>query len=252
MFNEDFTRVLDGSVAKIGKVKNKPGTFFISSIMAGMFVCFGLILSITIGGFYDGLPAMKPLMGLTFSAALSLVYFAGSELFTGNVFTLTSGILGNKVSVGDAVKAWTLCYIGNFVGMILISIIFLASNAPSDATLGAVTGLAVAKVAGTPLQLFLKGILCNIMICLATWIVGRTKSESARLIMVVWIILIFFVSGFEHSIANMGIFAMALINPVNGAITMGAALHNLLFVTIGNLVGGALFVSLPYFIISKE
>ncbi len=252
MYNTDFTNVINGAAAKIEKVKKDPFSFFVSSIMAGMFISFALILSITVGGYFDGLPSMKLLMGLMFSSALSMIYFAGSDLFTGSVFTLSSGIIGKKVNVADTIKALIMCYIGNFVGTFIIAIIYLKSNIPSEATLSVVTSLGVAKATGTAFELFLKGILCNTMICFATWIVGRTKDETARLIMIIWIILIFFVSGFEHSIANMSIFAMALIKPVGATMTMGMALNNLLFVTLGNIVGGILFVAVPYSIITRE
>ena len=100
--------------------------------------------------------------------------------------------------------------------------------------------------------LLAKGILCNICVCLAVWCGIRLKNEAARLIMVLWCILIFMICSFEHSVANMSIIAVGLLNPCGQDITVAGYFRNLLFVSLGNMIGGGAFVALPYYLISKE
>ena len=104
---------------------------------------------------------------------------------------------------------------------------------------------------GTPANLFAKAILCNICVCLAVWCSVRLKDEAARLIMVVWCILIFMICGFEHSIANMTIIGTALLNTTQD-VTLSGYVWNLVFVTLGNMVGGTVFVALPYHLVAQE
>lgn len=108
---------------------------------------------------------------------------------------------------------------------------------------------AVAKVSLTPVQMLLRGILCNICVCLAVWCSFKMNSESGKLVMIAWCILIFMICGFEHSIANMSIVGVAL---VNGKVALSGYLLNLAFVSVGNILGGLCFVALPYFAVAKQ
>lgn len=103
------------------------------------------------------------------------------------------------------------------------------------------------------LQLILRGILCNILVCLAVWSGFQSKDDTAKLIMVWWCLLAFFSSGFEHSVANMTTLIVALMNPAaNGTVSLIGLWYNLLWVTIGNMIGGIFFVALPYWLGSKK
>ena len=106
--------------------------------------------------------------------------------------------------------------------------------------------VAASKVALGPLEMVVRGILCNICVCLAIWCGVRMKSESGKLIMTIWCILIFMVCGFEHSIANMSIIGIALVNAAGPEVSVTGYLVNLFFVTIGNILGAIFFVTLPY------
>ena len=106
--------------------------------------------------------------------------------------------------------------------------------------------LTVTKTSATALQLFARGILCNMLVCLGVWCGFRCKTEIGKLVMIFWCILAFFVVGFEHSVANMTLFFVALLNPCGQPVALTDCLFNLAFVTLGNIVGGVLFVALPY------
>ena len=108
------------------------------------------------------------------------------------------------------------------------------------------------KVALSPIELLARGILCNILVCLTIWSTYRLKSESGKLIMIVWCILSFITTGFEHSVANMTLFSTVLIgNSIAGVISI-QCMYNLFFVTLGNIIGGVIFVALPYYALARR
>ena len=188
-------------------------------------------------------------MGIFFSVALSLVVIAGAELFTGNNMVMFAGYLKKTVSLGEVLKLWLICWIGNLVGAILLAFIYNATGLYTDATLTAMTNTAAMKMTAGFIPLLTRGMLCNMLVCLAVWCGFRSKSESGKLIMVFWCIVAFFTTGFEHSIANMTLLTLALINNGgNEAITMGGYWFNLLTVTVGNMIGGILLVAIPYYV----
>lgn len=157
------------------------------------------------------------------------------------------------VTVQDALKLWIVCWGGNLLGSVLLSYLYNFTGLYKDATLAAIVGSAAMKMSLPPLALFMRGLLCNYLVCLAVWCCFRSKSDSGKLIMVFWCIVIFFTAGFEHSVANMTILALALINNAgNETISLAGFAYNLLLVTLGNILGGALFVAVPYFIAAKE
>jgi nitrite transporter NirC len=137
--------------------------------------------------------------------------------------------------------------VGNLIGVWLTIALYHFSGAAATAAPAAYFAkTAAAKVALSPLAMVLRGILCNICVCLAIWCGVRMKSESGKLIMTIWCILIFMVCGFEHSIANMSIIGIALVNAAGPEVSLLGYLNNLFFVTIGNILGAIFFVTLPY------
>ena len=226
-----------------------PLGYFVLSMMAGAFIGVGVLLAFTIGGQLDGAAYTKVVMGLSFGVALSLVVMAGAELFTGNNMVMFAGYLKKTVSLGEVLKLWLICWIGNLVGAILLAFIYNATGLYTDATLTAMTNTAAMKMTAGFIPLLTRGMLCNMLVCLAVWCGFRSKSESGKLIMVFWCIVAFFTTGFEHSIANMTLLTLALINNGgNEAITMGGYWFNLLTVTVGNMIGGILLVAIPYYV----
>lgn len=109
---------------------------------------------------------------------------------------------------------------------------------------------AAGKMALPPVHLFLRGVLCNVLVCLAVWCGFRCKSESGKLIMIWWCLFAFITCGFEHSVANMTLLTIALLNPAGAAVSAGGWLYNLMVVTAGNMAGGILFAAAPYAVIA--
>lgn len=255
MFRDTYLAICNAAGGKLALLKKNPLGFFLSSMVAGMFISFGSFLSMSVGGYATagGCTVTKLLVALTFAAALSLVIMAGCELFTGNNLVMTAAALEGKVTWGQVLRLWAICWLGNFAGSWVMVLLFHFSGAGSGEAVAAFFASAAAsKVALGPAQMVIRGILCNICVCLAVWCGFKLQNECARLIMIVWCILIFMVCGFEHSVANMSIIGVALLNPAGETIPVGGYLLNLLLVTVGNVIGGGAFVALPYFVIAGE
>lgn len=252
MFEEEFSAAANAAQAKNVLSRQNPTGYFVASMLAGMYVGFGILLIFTIGGLLGGQPYARILMGASFGIALSLAVMAGSELFTGNNLVMTVGRLAGTVSSGDVLRVWAASYIGNWAGSALLAAVFAASGLAGGPVGAFISATGVAKATVPVVQLFMRGVLCNTLVCLAIWCSFRCKSESGKLIMIFWCLFAFITSGFEHSIANMTLLTVALIAPADAAIGVGGYLYNILVVTAGNMVGGILFVALPYFLISEK
>ncbi len=252
MFKEEFQATANAARAKVNLLKNNPLGYFILAILAGMYIGFGALLMLTISGALAGQPYAKVIMGCCFGIALSLVVIAGAELFTGNNLVMAAGMLKKTISISEGVKLWIICWIGNLIGGVILSVLFQFSGLSNDVTGPAIASAALAKMTIPPVALFIRGILCNMLVCIAVWCGIKCKSESGKLIMIFWCLFAFITTGFEHSIANMTTLTAALLNPCGQAVTLGGWVYNLIIVTLGNMVGGILFVAVPYFLASKD
>ena len=116
MFREEFEAAANGAVSKYNLLKKNPGGYFILSMLAGMYIGFGVLLAFTAGGLLAGASATKLVMGATFGVALSLVVMAGGELFTGNNMVMAAGVLKKKITLPNAVYLWIICWLGNAAG----------------------------------------------------------------------------------------------------------------------------------------
>lgn len=250
MFQNEVDRVSQVAADKVRFLNENPAGYFVSSILAGMFIGFGILLSSTIGAM-GSFSFMKLLMGISFSCALSLVIMAGAELFTGNNMVMAMGFMKKTVSAKEVLKLWFICYVGNWLGSILLALIFSRTGLMTEAFCAAVAPVAAAKVSAPFGGLLLRAILCNMLVCLAVWSSIKMTSESGKLIMIFWIIVIFFTAGFEHSIANMVLLSLDFMAP-NTAMTMGSYLYNILTATLGNMIGGVFFVAVPYTLMARK
>lgn len=253
MFKEEYNAAAAAAVTKSELLKSNPAGYFLLSMLAGIFVGFGVLLVFTISGFLEGAPYTRVVMGACFSVALSLVIMAGAELFTGNNLVMTAGMIRRTVTLRDSISLWVFCWIGNLAGSVLLALIFSMTGLYSGGTLDAAVNAAGAKMTAGFIPLLTRGVLCNTLVCLAVWCGFRAKSDAGKLIMVFWCIVAFFTTGFEHSIANMTLLTLSLIN--NGgseAISFGGYCFNLLTVTLGNMIGAILLVAIPYGVASKD
>lgn len=247
---ETVTGFAKAAVAKRDHLKSDPLGFLILSIMAGAYVGLGILLIFSVGQGVD--PRIRPIvMGASFGLALILVIFAGSELFTGHTMYMTHGLLTRRTGLGDLGKCWGVTWGGNLIGALVLAMFFVYGSGGS--VLGAegkllIHSVAEKKINGTPLTLFLNGILCNWLVCLAIWTAARTSNEMAKISIIWFCLYAFIAAGFEHSVANMTVFGVALLSDHPTTISIGGAAYNLFFVTLGNAFAGVVIMGLGYWI----
>jgi nitrite transporter NirC len=156
--------------------------------------------------------------------------------------------LAKRVGIGPIITLFAMCFIGNFIGSAFLGWLVVAGGSLTEASQVLILKVAAGKMALGAKEAFIRGILCNWLVCLAVWISLRTKSETARLIMIFWCLFAFIGSGFEHSIANQSLLSMAMFLPHGAEISVAGFINNQIFVTLGNLVGGGAFVGLVYWL----
>jgi nitrite transporter NirC len=230
-----------------------PVRYAVQAALAGAFVGVAVVLmAATAGPFLASAnPGTKLVQGSVFGIALTLVVFAGAELFTGANMVMLIGWLKGTVRGVDALLVNVAALIGNLVGAILFAgmvhasgvLDAVAKKGGKPAGDGLITSIVASKMHATDGQLFWRAVLCNMLVCLGLWMAARTKSDTAKLIVLFWVLLAFIASGFEHSVANMTIFALAV---MHGDATWGDLTHNLLLTVPGNVVGGAIVVAAGY------
>lgn len=253
MFIETVDQFAGTAAAKAAYLRRSPGGFFISSMLAGAYVGLGIILIFSIGSNLD--PGVRPLaMGASFAVALTLVIFAGSDLFTGHTMFMTIGLLQRQIAPRDLAASWATTWVGNLAGCFVLGALFVAGGGgvvlSSQSHL--MVNVAAAKMHGSALELLARGILCNWLVCLAIWTSQRMTNDTAKCLAIFWCLFAFVGSGFEHSIANMTIFAIALFAPHPDTVTWAGMGWNLLWVSLGNIVSGAGFVGLAYWAASRQ
>ncbi len=245
MTRVDVNTVAAAGVAKLDLCRAQPVRYLSRAAMAGAFIMVGsLISSLSAAWFYTDQPGVAKLLGaFTFSAALILIVLLGGELFTGANFVMGVSLYENKVSFPGALRVWVFAYLGNFLGIFLLALLVTGSGASRE-MLSAYLALTVpAKLSGSWYALLLKGVLCNFLVCVGVFSGFRLKSEAGKCIAIIAVITTFVLAGLEHSVANMASFSLyALLVP--GANFAGIA-WNMIWVTLGNLLGGAVLLGLP-------
>jgi nitrite transporter NirC len=255
MYEKEIEKLAVASENKITAMNRFPPGYIALSALAGAYLGFGIVLIFSVGAPLAGTqfaPFMKLIMGTSFGIALSLVIFSGSELFTGNNMVFAVAKLKNRVGVKALTKLFVLCFIGNLIGSV-----FLAWLVVQGGSLSAEAQDLIVKVAGMKMsldakELFFRGILCNWLVCLAVWVAIRNADDTAKLIMIFWCLFAFIGSGYEHSIANQSLMGLALLLPHGPEVSLAGFVHNQIFVTLGNMVGGGVMVGMAYAFSSAE
>jgi len=208
------------AVAKRDYLYANPVGYFMASMLAGLYVGLGIVLIFAIGGplAQAGHPALKLLMGASFGIALTLVVFAGAELFTGNTLYMTLGWLRGGVRARDLALVWGVSWVGNLVGALTLcaAVVHVGSLGHARELIATVSS---AKMGAAPSVLLVSGLLCNLLVCLALWTASRTRSDAAKIILISMCLLAFIASGFEHSIANMTLLGVGVLGP--GVVCVG-------------------------------
>src|SRR4051794_33179982 len=249
MYTEAVQALSDQAVVKLAEQKRSLVGHFVRSMLAGMYVGAAIVLIFTVGGLLSkAAPGTERiLMGVCFGGALTVVVFAGSELFTGSNLVLTLGVLTRRASAGDLLANWVWTWVGNLAGSMLLAwMVVQAGLFDADPIRSFVVGLAGKKMTLPADQLFLRAVLANWFVCLGVWMAARIKSETAKVLMIWWCMFTFITSGYEHSIANMCGLLIGLLVPHGEAVTWSGYWYNLGLATLGNIVGGAVFVAGAY------
>ncbi|REK74156.1 formate/nitrite transporter family protein [Paenibacillus paeoniae] len=224
------------------------------SMLASMFIGFGVIVAFKTGSFFyvEHSPLTYPMAALTFGTAIILISYGGGDLFTGNTFYYSYAALRKKMRWSDTTKLWLLSYGGNVLGAVVFAFLIWATGLFADPNVNGFLLEVVDKKMHTPmLELFFRAILCNWLVCLAFFVPMGLKGDGAKMFAMMLFVFCFFISGYEHSIANMCTFAIALVLEQPGTISLDGILHNLIPVTIGNLIGGSLLMAAMYYYVNK-
>ncbi|MDP8202368.1 MAG: formate/nitrite transporter family protein [Candidatus Tenebribacter burtonii] len=241
-------------ISKVGVSKCKLNTWnvILLGILAGAFIAFGAELATRMGAmitFDKGISTL--VFGSVFSVGLMLVVIAGAELFTGNNLMVMS-VLAGKAKVGQMLGKWAIVFIANFIGSMLLVWFMYASGLVSGAVADKAVAIAQAKVGLDFMPAFFRAIMCNWLVCLAVWLAIASHDITGKIFGIFFPIMAFVASGFEHSVANMYFIPIGMFLDPAHSITWGGFFHNMIPVTIGNIVGGAGFVGTIYWFVFRK
>ena len=254
MFDQAIEAASAAAVKKVDALERSLARYLLMAVLAGAYVGLGIALIFAIGAPLSAAssPLTRVVMGASFGIALSLIVVAGAELFTGNAMLLPLGRFAGRTSWAQLARLWGWSYVGNLVGSVgLAALLAVAGSFANDPQRSFVEATAQTKMNLPFLEAFARGILANWLVCLAVWCSFRTTSDTAKLLMVFWCLFAFIGAGFEHSVANMTLLALALFQPHAETLTWLGYVGNLVPVTLGNVVGGAVFVAGAYWLASS-
>ncbi len=238
------------AVTKSQFLAKNPLGFWVAAMMAGAYVGMGILLIFSVG--QDADPASRNLvMGLSFGIALTLVVFAGSELFTGHTMYMTIGRLTGRVGTRHLLSAWGMTWAGNLTGSALLGALFVLGGGGVVLHAGGqdlIHAVAAKKMNAPGLELFVRAMLCNWLVCLAIWGASRTQNDAAKCLIIFWCLFAFIAAGFEHSVANMTLFSVALLSEHPDKVSLAGAAWNLFWVTLGNATSGAVLMGFGYWL----
>jgi len=228
---------------KTNLFKKKPEAIVIGAIMGGMYVGIGIILIFSLASSAE--PGLQKLiMGAAFGITLTLAVFAGADIFTAYIMYMPFALLRGQCSYTDLVKMWSVIWVFNLMGSLLLVYIFSLGGGGDLAHTpdSLLMRTAEYKVNSSPIELLARAILCNWLLCLALWMAARTKDDSAKCILIFWCLLAFMACGFENSIANMTLFSIALLGNHSESLSISGMFYNLFWVTFGNAIGGVALI----------
>ncbi|WP_046173378.1 formate/nitrite transporter family protein [Domibacillus indicus] len=254
MNKEAYEEINAWAQKKTAILKHNPIQYVIKAMLASFFIGFAVMLSFKLAEpFYDtGSPAVPLMLGAFFGIALVLIIYGGAELFTGNTMYFTMSTISGKTTWKDALAVLAACYVGNLLGAVSFSLFISGAGIYNDPANSQYLMDVVAHKMHYPVsELFFKAILCNWIVCLAVWIPMQMKGDMAKIVTMLLFVMTFVVAGFEHSVANMVLFSLALAVPHPETISAASALYNLLPVTAGNIIGGSVFVGMVYMYLAK-
>ncbi|HSF93766.1 MAG TPA: formate/nitrite transporter family protein [Thermohalobaculum sp.] len=219
--------------------------------LAGVYIAIGAMLfTLVMTDPVGGLGVARWIGGLAFSLGLVLVVVAGAELFTGNNLIVMAWA-DRKISTAELLRNWSVVYAGNFAGSVAAALMVWGAGTygiGGGKVAATANAIAQAKVALPFIEALLRGVMCNVLVCLAVWLCLASHSVTDRILAIVFPIAAFVALGFEHSVANMFFIPAGMLHGAEG-VSLGGLAANLIPVTIGNLIGGGAFVAGVYWVI---
>ena len=268
-FNSPDQVILGNIKTGVVKAERSIPQMILLGIMAGAFIALGGATSnVAVHGIKD-VGLSRALAGAIFPVGLMLIVFVGGELFTGNCL-ISMAVLDKKTSIGKMIRNLVIVYFSNLLGALIIDylIFFSGELNYSGGGLGAYTiKVAIAKINISPVAGVTSGILCNMLVCLAILAAGAAKDITGKVWAIFFPIWAFVIGGFEHCVANMFYILAGMLAASNpdyvakaeelygitaeqcASLTVAGSLNNFIPVTIGNIIGGAVFIGLMYFLI---
>ena len=232
----------------------------VGGFLAGAYIAFGALLAIVASaglasGTWGGLITL--VTGLTFSLGLVLTVLAGAELLTGNMMLVPIAVLAGKVRPGRLGLNWIVLFIGNLAGSLFVAYLFADKSGvigtasskmgtPAASAFARLSTITVGKaITESNLEVFLRAIACNWLVCLAVWLALAAHDLAGKILGIVLPITAFVAMGFDHVVANMFFLPLAMMMHVPG-VTIGHVVTNLVFALLGNIIGAAVFVAGGY------
>ncbi|SET63752.1 nitrite transporter NirC [Oceanobacillus limi] len=229
--------------------------YLLRAVLASMFIGFGVIVAFRTGNFFfvEQSPIAFPIAAITFGVAIILIAYGGGDLFTGDTFYYTFAALRKKMTWKVVGQMWAYSYVGNIIGAIFFAVLISITGLFQDESVNSfLLTIAENKTQFSTTELLFRGILCNWLVCLAFFLPMGMKGDGTKIFIMVFLVFCFFISGYEHSIANMCTFAISYVIDDPSSVTFQGIIHNLIPVTIGNLIGGGGFMAWMYFYANKS
>ena len=252
MSQEELDLVAQAGVGKYTVSKREPVRYLVRGMMAGFYLALGTFSNyILLALFYSTNPALGRVLGaFAFGLGLVSIVMLGGDLFTGTAFVMCVSTLEKKTTWGGTLRVWVMSYLGNIIGSVIIVSIFALGGSMNGVLTDYVTTSVATKLSLPIGEMIFRGILCNFSVCAAVLAGMKIKDATAKIMVIMLLIFSFILAGYEHCVANMGFFTLAYYL-VPGVDTL-LVLRSMLWVTLGNILGGAVMLGLPYWYIGKQ
>ncbi|MBO9128469.1 formate/nitrite transporter family protein [Bacillus sp. 165] len=254
MLGQGMEYVVELAKKKKHILDTDPIQYIMRAALAGIFIGFIIVVCFKLGEFFNAAnsPATYLVSSLFFGTALIMIMYGGAELFTGNTMYFTVSTMRKETTLTDTLRNWGAVYAGNFIGAVFFAFLFHATglfeHIPHTHLLNKVVET---KMTASSSHIFFKAVLCNWLVCLACFLPSQVKGDVAKMGIMFLLVFSFFLSGYEHCVANLSLFSIALLSPHPETVSFTGALHNLIPATLGNIVGGSIFVGMVYQYITR-
>ncbi|HEY8364749.1 MAG TPA: formate/nitrite transporter family protein [Haloplasmataceae bacterium] len=233
----------------LSKVTKRSNIALVSAILAGMFIAFGYYGYIVVSSAFSGAILGKFIGACVFPVGLVIIIITGVDLFTGNCLVFL-GFLDRKYCFLKVLKNLGIVYVGNLIGALFLALlIYLSNMASNDSVKSFIIKVCMDKTSLSFIEALTRGILCNIAVAIAVYMSFAAKTVSGKVLTAFYPVMLFVLCGYEHSVANMFILPLGYILQSGNDITILGIINNLIPVTIGNFIGGALILPLAYYFI---